>query len=250
MTISPPDSPTPTHPDDYWSQTRRPLVCLIFLLPLLVIYELGVLSLGGTSPDVLRNGADVWMRGGLLWIGVSEPLLLPVLVVAGLLMWHWRGNYPTRVSADTLPGMFAESVLFAFALMAIGQLTFFLFEALSIPRLNTGGGNTAAVAITYIGAGIYEEVLFRLCLLPACFGLLRGIGFSARWSAGIAVFATSFVFAMAHYVGPRGEEFALYTFSFRMLAGAFFGLVFVCRGFGITVGCHAAYDLLVGLLIP
>ena len=235
--------------DDYWSQTRRPLVCLIFLLPLLAIYELGVLSLGGASPDGLRNGADVWMRGGLEWVGITQPVLLPLLVIVGLLGWHITAKHPTRVSADTLPGMFAESLLFAFALMAIGQTTYFLFELLAIPRMSVGDADTTAVAVTYLGAGIYEEVLFRLCLLPICFGLCRGIGLTTRWSAGIAVFATSFAFSMAHYIGPAGEAFDLFTFSFRMLAGAFFGMVFVCRGFGITVGCHAAYDLFVGVLM-
>lgn len=237
-------------PDDYWSQTRRPLVCLIFLLPLLAIYEIGVWSLGGESPDGLRNGADIWLRGGLQWAGVSIPILLPALVIAGLLLWHVYGRYPARVSPDTLPGMFAESLLFAFALMALGQATYLVFDTLSIPRMSVGNTASAAVAVTYLGAGIYEEVLFRLCLLPACFGLLRGMSLTPKWSAGLAVFITSFAFSMAHYIGPAGEAFDLFTFSFRMLAGAFFGVVFVCRGFGITVGCHAAYDLLVGVLMP
>ena len=39
----------------YWQQSRRPLVSLVFVLPLLVIYEGGVLALG---PDALHNGVE------------------------------------------------------------------------------------------------------------------------------------------------------------------------------------------------
>jgi hypothetical protein len=42
----------------------------------------------------------------------------------------------------------------------------------------------------------------------------------------------------------------LFSFVFRATAGVFFAGLFVVRGFGITVGSHAAYDLLVGILIP
>src|SRR5262245_22299143 len=44
---------------DYWQQSRRPLVSLAFVVPLLLIYEAGILWLG---PQAMRNGADVWLR--------------------------------------------------------------------------------------------------------------------------------------------------------------------------------------------
>ncbi len=111
------------------------------------------------------------------------------------------------------------------------------------------GGETAAKAVTYVGAGIYEEVLFRLCLLPACFGLFRLLQLNTTWAAVLAVISTSLMFAIAHHVGPTGEAFRLFPFTFRLVAGLFFAALFVLRGFGITVGTHAAYDLLVGLLL-
>ena len=44
---------------DYWTQSRRPLAALAFVLPLLVLYEGGVVILGRQA---VRNGADVWLR--------------------------------------------------------------------------------------------------------------------------------------------------------------------------------------------
>jgi membrane protease YdiL (CAAX protease family) len=69
----------------------------------------------------------------------------------------------------------------------------------------------------------------------------------------IAVLLTSLAFAAAHYAGPYGEPVQLFcstfwfSFSFRFLAGVFFGTLFVYRGFGVAAGTHAGYDILVGV---
>ncbi len=231
-------------------QARRPLACLVFLLPLLAIYEAGVIWTGGNQPAAVRNGADAWMRSLLETAGVPFGFVLPALVVVVLLGWHLCVKQPWKVSAETLLGMFAESLLFAFALIVAGQLQNLAFEKLGNPEVPLAiGSPTAAQAVTFVGAGIYEEVLFRLCLLPACFGMFRLCQLNKTWAAILAVISTSLLFALAHHVGPTGEALRLFPFTFRTLAGLFFAGLFVTRGFGITVGTHAAYDLLVGLLL-
>ncbi len=72
---------------DYWDEARTPLSSLLFLLPLIAIYELGVLAMGQDQPDALRNGADFWMRSLLTRAG-AEQVLLPVIVIGLLLGWH------------------------------------------------------------------------------------------------------------------------------------------------------------------
>ncbi len=68
-----------------------------------------------------------------------------------------------------------------------------------------------------------------------------------------AVVVTSLMFALAHYVGRYGEAVACsqpafwFGFLFRLLAGLFFSILFVYRGFGIAAGAHAGYDILVGV---
>lgn len=250
----------PVEPD-YWLLAKRPLACLVFLLPLLALYEAGVMWMGGENPAQVRNGADAWMRIALESAGVPFGFVLPVLVVVVLLGWHWLAHHPWKISGETLMGMFAESLLFAFLLIVAGQLQNMAFEKLGHPEIplavpaaagkasGTIGGETAAKAVTYVGAGIYEEVLFRLCLLPACFGIFRLLQLNTTWAAILAVISTSLMFSIAHHVGPTGEAFRLFPFTFRLLAGLFFAALFVLRGFGITVGAHAAYDVLVGLLL-
>ena len=239
--------------DDYWSNARRPFTCLIFLAPVLFAYELGVAWLGGESPESLRNGADHWMRGWLDGIGLGQPWLLPAMVIVALLGWQIWGKFPWKFSPDTLVGMFAESLLFAFGLVALGQLQDLLFQ--HVRSMGKTLDVTAPAAdswsrlVTFLGAGVYEEVLFRLCLIPLCYLGFRILLLPKKWAVGASIVATSLIFAGAHYVGPAADPFDWYSFTFRGGAGFFFAMLFVMRGFGITVGCHAAYDVLVGILM-
>src|SRR3712207_2961655 len=75
----------------YWWASRRPLSSLVFVLPLLVVYELGVLALG---PSAIRNGADVWLRQLLDLVGLPHYFLLPALTVGLLLVWQHLNRDP------------------------------------------------------------------------------------------------------------------------------------------------------------
>src|SRR5262249_1754553 len=105
------------------------------------------------------------------------------------------------------------------------------------------------LVIAFVGAGIYEEVLFRLLLLSGLAGLFRLADLPRVIGLPLAAVASALLFAAAHHVGPNGEAFEGYGFLFRTLAGLYFALLYQLRGFGIAVGAHASYDLLVGLLM-
>ena len=236
--------------DDYWISAQRPLASLAFLMPLLLAYEFGVVFLGSANVNSLRNGADYWMRAWLSTAGVTQGFVLPVLLIAVLLCWHIACKYPWRVRGHVIAGMCAESLLFAFSLVAIARIHDIAYLQLSADSTLSITTNIAATrAITFLGAGVYEEVLFRLLLLPSCYALFRVCRMPRRISAVAAVICTSIIFAFAHYVGSGADEFTMFSFSFRALAGVFFAGLFLMRGFGITVGAHAAYDLLVGVLL-
>ncbi len=248
------DDEQPQSPSsDYWSDARTPLSSLLFLIPWIVVYEFGVLVMGQDQPDAVRNGADFWMRSLLSHMGLTQNLLLPLIVVTMLMAWHILRKNPWKIRVETQLGMLAESVLLAIGLVAVGQCHDMLFRHSasdafeSVALLNAVGPVTRAVS--FIGAGVYEEVMFRLLLVPAAFMVFRMFEFPPKWAAAMAAVCTSFLFAMAHHIGPSAEALNLFAFSFRAAAGLFFASVFLLRGFGITVGCHAAYDLLVGVLL-
>jgi membrane protease YdiL (CAAX protease family) len=225
--------------EGYWTESRRPLPSLAFIAPLLVIYEVGVLWLG-----VRPNGADDFMRRLLGSFGFAWHFLLPGLTVAILLGWHYVSRQPWRVSGGVLSAMAVEAILLGLCVRAI----VFFQNSLA---LTIGDSVKSALqnAVGYLGAGIYEELLFRLILLSLLAWTFRRAGATPRMSLVVAVLLSSLLFSVAHHVGPYGEwPIRWPRFLFRTIAGVFFSLVYVYRGFGIAAGSHAAYDILVGVL--
>ena len=74
--------------ESYWSFTRRPLPSLVFLLPILLAYELGVAWLGTGRAGSFRTGVDAWVRHGLAGFGLTDRWLPPLALVAVLLGWQ------------------------------------------------------------------------------------------------------------------------------------------------------------------
>ncbi|HEX2249356.1 MAG TPA: CPBP family glutamic-type intramembrane protease, partial [Gemmatimonadales bacterium] len=95
-----------------------------------------------------------------------------------------------------------------------------------------------------LGAGIYEELLFRVLLVSGLALLAVRI---FRWSStaanAFAVLLGALIFSAFHYVGAYGDPFALSSFTFRAVAGLLFSALYVFRGFGITAWTHALYDV-------
>lgn len=239
----------------YWEESSRPLVSLIFVTPMLVVYEGALLVLG---PQAMRNGADMWLRRLLEWLGFGQYFLLPILTFGILLAWHHVKRDRWRFGWAVLYGMLLESVALGLLLLALAHVQGSLLAA-------TGSNMICAVqaeagmwgrVVAFFGAGIYEELLFRLMLLPPAVAVLRASGMKQGASLILAVILTSLLFATAHYridmmigsyhlVTSLGDSFEWTSFLFRFLAGAFFSLLFLYRGFGIAAGTHALYDILV-----
>jgi hypothetical protein len=243
-------TPAPA-PETYWWRTRRPLPSLVFLIPLLTVYEVGVFWIGGHNPEALGNGADSWMRWALEQAGLSPFYVLPVAILLIFTAWQCWTREPWQLSGDVLLGMLTESLALAVALMVIGRMQDLAFQKLESSAIVASLGPPPAEVeklVCYVGAGIYEETLFRLLLLPAVYYGLTSIGFPSVVAMTAAVTASALAFSGAHFVGPMAEPFVWFSFIFRWLAGLFFAGIFVLRGFGIAVGAHAAYDILVGVL--
>jgi hypothetical protein len=223
--------------------------------PLVAVYEAGVLWLGRTgNPAVLRSGADMWMRQGLASLGLTDQLLLPLVLFLILMGWQLVRFTSWRFSPAILVGMVLESLIWAFALVGMSRLIDLGFSYLEGrgPLFLALGLDPAesrryfGSLIGYIGAGVYEETLFRLILIPVFFHTLRILQTPRVFASALAVTGSALLFALAHHAGSPGETFTWFAFVFRWMAGVFFAWVFVLRGFGIAVGTHALYDVLVG----
>ncbi|HMB06785.1 MAG TPA: CPBP family glutamic-type intramembrane protease, partial [Isosphaeraceae bacterium] len=147
----------------------------------------------------------------------------------------------------SLLGMAVESVVLAVALIGLSKLVDLGLAGLE-RSLAAVPAHPVAPWIGLLGAGVYEEALFRLALVPLFFGALRLLQTPTVLACSLAITASALLFSIAHHVGLPGEAFTWSAFIFRWLAGIYFAWVFVVRGFGVAVGTHTAYDLLVGWL--
>ncbi|MFA5239222.1 MAG: CPBP family intramembrane glutamic endopeptidase [Phycisphaerae bacterium] len=122
------------------------------------------------------------------------------------------------------------------------------------PEIAEGDGKWQEIlanVVTGIGAGIYEELVFRLILIIVLMTVFQHI---FRLGHGVsiilAVCISSALFGAYHHIIYMGGRFIQSSpfnwpeFSFRTIAGIYFALLFAIRGFGITAGAHAFYDII------
>lgn len=227
----------------YLADSAKPLSSLVFVLPFIVLYELGTRFLltdpvQGTQHIV----AFTMMQRFFGLFGATGRHLPGLAVVAILLAWHIARKDGWRVRFPTLLGMAAESIALAFPLIVFGVLLARLIP-MSAPT-EEGIGETIVLSL---GAGIYEELVFRLILCTALAIVLKNaLRLSTRTSMLLLVVVSATLFSAYHYLGT--ETFNWRFFVFRTGAGVYFALLFLLRGFGITAGSHMTYDMLIVVL--
>ena len=183
-----------------------------------------------------------------LSIGGQNGLLLfniVLLAVGGTLVWRDR-----HTGGPLKPGLFVvmlgESIGLAIAFGAVASLlTSILLRgpaSLAVGGLSQFG--FATQLMLSLGAGIYEELLFRVILVTALLFLARRVlGWLPGASNVTAVVLGALIFSAFHYIGPYGDDWQLPSFTFRFVAGLMFSALYVVRGFGITAWTHALYDV-------
>jgi hypothetical protein len=240
--------------NSYWQSSRAHRYSLVFALPLLVIYEaLAALLAHDPSVGGIRNGADVVLKSLFIAVAGYRGPLLFMAVVVGISVWLvWRDLRRSggKLEAWIFGGMVVESILLALAFgIVVGTLTVRILGPLG--ALAAGANDIETMSLPArimlsIGAGLYEELLFRVALVSALANGARLVFGWGRTGAGaIATIVGALIFSAFHYVGELGEEFALQSFTFRAIAGIMFSALYLTRGFGVTAWTHAMYDVFV-----
>ena len=146
--------------------------------------------------------------------------------------------------------MAAESAAFALLLWGSCFVLAPLLHSFGVPLDSAAEPEPAMRQLLgFIGAGIYEETLFRLVLFSGLRWLLARVEIPWPGPGWLAALISALLFSAAHNIGPYGEAFQPFVFAFRVLAGLYFVALYQLRGFGVAVGAHAGYDVLVGLLL-
>lgn len=245
-----PRRPRRPTPEGYWDITHCPLQCLAFLAPLVIAYEAGMALVNQGRPAYERS--DLAARQLLQWffsLFGANAVYLPGLVLAVVLLcWHMAGRYSWRVSWRAVGVMGAESVLLAIPLLALRTV-------IEDPGVMAGTmghrGSVTEELLLSIGAGIYEELVFRLIIISLLTLLLADIARMKQVPAvALAVILSSLLFSAHHYEPIGSDPWSRAQFAFRAAAGAYLAAVYVFRGFGLAVGCHAMYDVIAFLMNP
>jgi membrane protease YdiL (CAAX protease family) len=237
---------------DYVQRTRELPVNLLFLMPWLLVYELSLIGTG----SAVENAAAAWIRAAVRTLGrdglVAVTLLVSLLLCVVVLM---RLREATR-DRGVYGGMLLEGVVYGALLGTVAQT---LASGLPMERLVSIPSPPAIVGPMFatmqaglrdlglaVGAGIFEEFVFRGLLLSGIYSLMRhGLG-TDRISAGVlGVLISSYLFSDYHHWGATGEPYDASIFAFRFYAGAALGVVFLSRGLGIAAFAHGFYDVMV-----
>jgi len=256
-------------PGSYLRATRHPWACVFFVMPLLLGYEFGLVLMDAQNAHMLRNGADTWLRWLFSSLGIHGDIWVPGFVAAALIVWSAvrRKDRPHDYTTVAV-GMIVESAFFALVLWSLSRLLLpildtMMFELSSGPHALAellNGVTCRAGSVTrndpiieqtigYIGAGVYEETLFRLFLFSGLVWILTSADCPRSVAIVPAAFASAVAFAAAHHLGPHGESYEGFVFLFRTLAGLYFAFIYHFRGFAVAVGTHTLYDLFVGVLL-
>jgi membrane protease YdiL (CAAX protease family) len=232
----------------YWAESRAPRYSLLFALPLLLAYEWLAWFLADPASGGLRNGADVIMKALFVTVGGPRGLLVFEVGLLAVGLWlvarDWRAHRgPLRGSV--FGGMLLESAVLAVLVgLLVGRATSSLLQMLVIGQ-STALDMPTTLMIS-LGAGIYEELLFRVVLVGALAAAgTRLLGWTPRTAGIVAALLGAFLFSAFHYIGAYGDPLELPSFLFRFLAGLVFSGLYLTRGFGITAWTHALYDVFV-----
>ncbi|MBN2843420.1 MAG: CPBP family intramembrane metalloprotease, partial [Sedimentisphaerales bacterium] len=170
-----------------------------------------------------------------------------IVVIIITLVLQLTSHYPWSVRPAWLTWMAFEAIILTAPLFIIGLI------------MNGSSSFTAVVPnhdyyaqiVIGIGAGIYEELVFRLVILGLLLMLFDNVlRFGHATSIVTATIISALLFSTHHYFGidMAGrfvylEPMDLGSFLFRMAAGVYFAIVFHYRGYGITAGTHAFYNV-------
>lgn len=229
----------------YLHSSRAPLVVLVFLAPLIVFYEIGAVFVLNEADDGTLLVARSLISTLFGLFGVVGLHLPAALLVAVLLGQHAVGKHAWRVPWRTPLVMAGESLLWSLPILVLGGV-------LGVITLGAAAATEITMlegSIIAVGAGLYEELVFRFALIAMIHVLLVEVcGVKPELSDWLAIIGSSVAFAAYHGLGPAGGEGAIAVFYLG--AGVLLAWLFLTRGLGIAAGAHAVYDLLVLLVLP
>ena len=240
----------------YHRVSRTATYSFLAALPLILMYEILVVLANERALAQVRVGAEVWLKQLLALIGSTGLLAFgaAVLIVGVGIFWIERKQrIPLR--GRYFVWMILESAVYGVlvAIMVSGIVGAILTAAPAPLRgaalLLTAGAPQVEMGLSLklalsVGAGVYEELLFRVILVGGLFWFFQSILPRRGTAYVLAALIGAVLFSWVHYVGAYGDAFAIGSFLFRFIFGLVLNVLFLLRGFGIAAWTHALYDVM------
>ena len=225
---------------NYWRFSRSSYYSVVAALPLLVAYEILVI-LTQSRDWGIRNAADMWIRTFLMAFDLRPQHLTFVMIgiAFALIPLAMARSSGVKLKAKYFLLMFAEAFAYSVVLGVVLQS---ILRLSGLAAGSPGNGALQNFALS-LGAGLFEEIIFRVILLNLLYLLLNFVFKNKVTAAVISVLAASFLFSLSHYIGSMADSWELYSFMFRWIAGMLFTVLYFMRGFAITAYTHALYDI-------
>ncbi len=257
--VAPPIEPASTSNKEtitYWTASRSRRYSFLIALPLFVLYEAMILMANEGAVQQIRVGADVWLKSILHYLGGTGFLAVGIVVLLIGAFIFWRDRHDALpIRSKYFGWMVLESTVYAVGVAFLVAYTVGALFAIA-PTVQTGmavqdtGGlasqGTFMMIALSIGAGLYEELVFRVMLVG---GMAWGMGRLLHWKQPaiytVAAVVGALLFSAVHYTGSLGDPFTMSSFMFRFLFGLVLNVIFLLRGFGIAAWTHAIYDIFV-----
>lgn len=235
----------------YFSLTRTATYGFLAALPLLIVYELLILIVNEGEVAQVRVGADVWVKEALASLGATGMFSLGILVLAvGLVVFLVERRKHIPIFPEYFAGMVAESFLYAVVVaILVSNLVGFFFSAALAGHMAAAQTladiGTPKMLVLSIGAGLYEELIFRVLLVGGLFWAFQHVFNGNVGAYLLAAVIGALAFSAVHYIGELGDAFEWTSFMFRFFFGLALNAIFLVRGFGLAAWTHALYDVLV-----
>jgi len=216
-----------------------------------VAYELLILVANAGQSQAIRVGADVWIKQTLAAMGAGGHLMLGVTVaVLGLLIVLTERKRAVKLRPSWFGLLILESTVYAIVvavgIMLVLSLIFTQTARVDIPvRLFDSWNEWFLHLALSIGAGLYEELVFRVILVGLLFAGMRAVLEKPSTAYIVSALVGAAIFSAVHHIGPLGDAWNLGVFFFRFLFGLALNALYLWRGFGVAAWTHAIYDILV-----
>lgn len=246
----------------YHRASRTATYSFLAALPLILMYEVLIVVVNESALAQVRVGAEVWLKQLLAVVGSTGLAAVGALVlIAGLVVFWVEREQRIPLRARYFVWMILESALYGVlvAIMVSGIVGAILSVAPAFSwqaALGSSGPMAAALGqaagsmdlglklALSIGAGVYEELLFRVMLVGGLFWLFRRSIPRRALAYSLAALIGALIFSWVHYIGVYGDVFTLGSFLFRFVFGLVLNVLFLLRGFGIAAWTHALYDVM------